>query len=98
LRNWGQQETSKFVADSLSDALKKTLQSNFPPRNVEQPNGIGWNKLHCMEQEQGRLHIKWNMMKVEQGGLHIRWNGVEQETGLCQAQPVHLFQHGTTRR
>jgi len=39
----------------------------------------------------------WNRMELEQGGLQIRWNRVEQWTGLCPAEPVHLFKSGTKR-
>jgi len=67
---------------------------------VVQPNGTSWHKLEYVEQvEQGEagLHIYVEQVKPEQGGLQIDVEQVEQGQGVCPAEPLHLFQSGSTR-
>jgi len=67
---------------------------------VVQPDGTSWHKLEYVEQVvQGEEGLQIYVEQVEQGegGLQIVVEQVEQGQGVCPAEPLHLFQSGSTR-
>ena len=65
-----------------------------------QPNCTSWHKLEYVEPVvQGEECLQIYVEQVEQGegGLQIVVEQVEQGQGVCPAEPLHLFQSGSTR-
>jgi len=63
-------------------------------------NCTSWHKLEYVEQVvQGEAGLQIYVDQEEQGGggLQIVVEQVEQGQGICPAEPLHLFQSGSTR-
>jgi len=82
------------------ETQKKIWEKSVGKEQVVQPHGTSWHKLKYVEQVvQGEAGLQIYVEQVEQGegGLQIVVEQVEQGQGVCPAEPLHLFQSGSTR-
>ena len=84
------------------ETQKKIWEKRVGKEQVVQPNGTSWHKMEYVEQVvQGEAGLQIYVEQVEQGGggLQIVVEQVEhwQGQGVCPAEPLHLFQSGSTR-
>jgi len=86
--------------NDIEKPKKKISEKRVGKEQVVQPNGTSWHKLEYVDQAvQGEAGLQIYVEQVEQGegGLQIILEQMEQGQGVCPAEPLHLFQSGSTR-